>query len=208
MIPDRRAAAAAIEAFLKALGHDPQGELAGTGERVAEAWCDDLLDGYKQDPAKILREGSIDRPWSRGLEWPALVTLRDLSVVTVCPHHLLPAHGAALIAYQPSGRIHSEATRRTSRVAGLGTLARVLDAFAHRLTLQEEIGENLVRLLCDAHGLGADGALCVLRLTHTCLVARGERKTGAIVETVSFGGRFEPGRELHDVARAVLREGR
>ena len=170
---DRKAAARAIEDFLRALGHEPEGELSGTGERVADAWADDLLEGEAIDAAALLREGAIEvGPTSAGL-----AVLRDLSVTTVCPHHLLPAIGTALVAYLP-GR----------RVAGLGTIARVVDVVSRRLTLQEEIGGKVVDLLVQE--LGARGALCQLALTHTCLVSRGERKTGALVETIAVAGSF------------------
>src|SRR5258706_14365385 len=109
---DRRAAARAIEDFLRALGHAPEGDLEGTGERVADAWADDLLEGEAVDAATVLREGALDL----GAEGSGLVVVRDLTVTTICPHHLLPAQGTAMVAYLPS-----------ARVAGIGTIARVVD---------------------------------------------------------------------------------
>ncbi|MDI1479967.1 GTP cyclohydrolase I [Polyangium sp. y55x31] len=170
---DRRAAARAVEDFLRALGHEPVGELEGTGERVADAWADDLLEGESIDAAAVLREGSLGVTDTG----TGIVVVRDLAVTTICPHHLLPAFGSAIVAYQPG-----------ARVAGIGTLARVVDVVARRLTLQEQIGATVVDLI--GRELEAKGALCKLSLTHTCLVSRGERKTGAIVETLSFGGSF------------------
>jgi len=179
---DRTAAARAIHDFLRALGHEPTGELAGTGERVADAWADDLLEGQSIDAAAVLREGSLDViPSGTGL-----VIVRDLAVTTVCPHHLLPAFGLATVAYLPR-----------ARVAGIGTLARVVDVVARRLILQEQIGTTVVDLMCSE--LSAEAALCRLTLTHTCLVSRGERKTSAIVETIAFGGTF-----AEDVAGRTL----
>jgi len=171
---DRRAAARAVEDFLRALGHEPVGELASTGERVADAWADDLLEGESIDAAALLRESSLATTDAGS----GIVVVRDLAVTTVCPHHLLPALGTAVVAYQPGGRI-----------AGIGALARVVDAVARRLTLQEQIGTTVVELLCRE--LDAKGALCRLVLTHTCLVSRGARKTGALVETIAFGGSFD-----------------
>ena len=154
---DRTAAARAIDDFLRALGHEPTGELASTGERVADAWADDLLEGQSIDAAAVLREGSLETtPAGTGL-----VIVRDL----------------ATIAYLPR-----------ARVAGIGTLARVIDVVARRLILQEQIGSTVVELVCSE--LGAEAAICRLALTHTCLVSRGERKTSAIVETIAFGGTF------------------
>ncbi|AGP33017.1 GTP cyclohydrolase I [Sorangium cellulosum] len=187
---DRQRAARAIEEFLRALGRDVEGELAGTGERVADAWADDLIEGEAIDAAAVLREGAMEMgPFERGL-----VVARDLSVTTMCPHHLLPGHGTGVVAYLPG-----------ARVAGIGTIAHVLDALARRLTLQERIGGQLVDLLVGE--LGARGALCKLTLTHTCLIARGERKAGAVIETVAVAGVFaEPGPE-RDLAFAAALEG-
>jgi GTP cyclohydrolase IA len=184
---DRKAAARAIEDFLRALGHEPVGELAGTGERVADAWADDLLEGQAIDAAALLREGAIDA----GSTCTGLVILRELAVTTVCPHHLLPALGTALVAYLP-GR----------RIAGLGTIGRVVDVVARRLTLQEHIGATVAELLVNE--LGARGALCQLALTHTCLVSRGERKTGALVETIAFTGAFAEDGPERSLAIAAL----
>jgi GTP cyclohydrolase I len=184
---DRRAAARAIEDFLRALGHAPEGNLEGTGERVADAWADDLLEGESIDAGAVLREGSIEAGPGGG----CLVVVRDLAVTTMCPHHLLPAHGTGLVAYLPGDRL-----------AGIGTLAHVLDALSRRLTLQERIGADVVALL--ARELGARGALCKLALTHSCLVARGERKTGAVVETIAVSGTFAHASPDRDLAFAAL----
>jgi GTP cyclohydrolase I len=188
---DRKAAAKAIEDFLRALGHEIAGELAGTGERVADAWADDLLEGESIDAAAVLREGSMEM----GDRERGLVVVRDLAVTTMCPHHLLPAYGVGLVAYQP-GR----------RIAGVGTVAHVLDALSRRLTLQEQIGETVADLL--THELGARGALCRLSLTHTCLVARGERKSGSLVETIATAGTFAEPSSDRDLAFAALSAGR
>jgi GTP cyclohydrolase IA len=184
---DREAAARAIEDFLRALGKEPEGELDGTGQRVADAWIDDLLEGEAIDAGALLRDGSFE--WEGG---PAgLVVLRELAVTTMCPHHLLPAHGKGIVAYLP-GR----------RVAGIGTIAHVLDTLSHRLTLQERIGSDVAELLVSE--LGARGALCRLVLTHTCLIARGERKHGSEVDTIAVAGSFsEPGHD-RDLAFAAL----
>ena len=179
---DREAAARAIEDFLRALGHEPEGDLAGTGERVADAWADDLLEGEAIDAAAVLREGSI----AIDADGAGLVVVRDLAVTTMCPHHLLPAMGTGLVAYLPG-----------DRVAGIGTIAHVLDALSRRLTLQERIGADVAAML--VRELGARGALCRLALTHSCLSARGERNSGAIVETLAVAGSFataSPDREL------------
>jgi GTP cyclohydrolase I len=160
----------AISAFLTAIDAEPKGELADTPRLVTEAWCDDLLSGRDEDPARLLADGSIacDDPGG-------VVALRQLAVSTMCPHHLLPAHGHADVVYVPA-----------ARVAGFGAIARCLRAVTRRLVLQEPAGARMARLLVDE--LGARSAACRLRLAHTCLIVRGASETGAVVETMAFEG--------------------
>jgi GTP cyclohydrolase I len=170
MSVDREAAARAVEAFLRAIGRDPdhEAELVGTGARVAAAYLDELCDGYAKDAATLLRSNLVGGTTS-------IVVLRDFAVATMCPHHLMSASGAATVAFAPNGKL-----------VGVGALAELVDVFAHRLTLQETIGERVVGAL--AAELDVRWAACRIALTHGCLVARGERKHGAVVETVAFTG--------------------
>ena len=189
MAVDKAEAANAVAQFLRALGVDPQRdpELAGTPARVAEAWANDLVDGYDVDVGSLLeRESSpvIDA---------GIVSVRGLSVSTICPHHLLPARGTATVLYLPG-----------SRVAGLGTVARLLDAFAHRLTLQETITSSVAASLVQH--LGARGAACKLSMAHDCLSSRGERKADAVVDTIAFAGSFEKPGPDRDLAILTLGE--
>lgn len=171
---DRGAAERAIAAFLSALGHDAStsSELTDTPARVAEAFASDLLSGYSVDVPGLLSAESSPLPPSGP---KGLVAVRDISVVTVCPHHLLPGLGVATVGYLPGDRL-----------VGIGTVARVVDAFARRLTLQEVIGQSVVRALVE-HG-GARGAVCRLSLSHTCLAARGARQAAATVMTLAALG--------------------
>jgi GTP cyclohydrolase I len=168
--PDREAAAAAIDAFLRALGRDALAETAlqGTGARVADAYIDELCDGYDVDVEALLRAEAIPGATD-------VVSLQDITVSTVCPHHLLPSSGTASVAFGP-GKL----------LVGLGTLVKVVDAFAHRLTLQEDIGQNVVEALL-AH-LSARWAACRIVLAHECVSARGARRHGTRAETVAFIG--------------------
>ena len=167
---DREAAARAIEAFLSALGRDPahEPELAGTGERVARAWADDLLAGYAVDTDVLLAENVLAGT-------SALVVVRGIPVATTCPHHLMPSTGEATVAFAPADRL-----------VGVGAVARLVDAFARRLALQEQIGEHVVGAL-ERH-LHPRWAACRIVLSHACMVARGERTHGARVETVATRG--------------------
>ncbi|HET8734040.1 MAG TPA: GTP cyclohydrolase I [Anaeromyxobacteraceae bacterium] len=147
--PPRPGAAAlprAVADFLDALALPPEvrrgPDLAGTPARVAEAWREDLLDGYGRDPAAILAE-------TMPASGRDLVAVTAIDFHSVCPHHLLPSRGLAHLAYVPGGR-----------VVGFGQLARLVDALAHRLVLQEDLARQVVEALMTH--LGARGAACVL----------------------------------------------
>jgi GTP cyclohydrolase I len=170
---DREAAARAIDAFLQALGRNAEREpeLAGTGARVAAAFADDLLRGYAVDVDALLSQSVIAGR-------SGLVIVRDIPVATTCPHHLLPGAGLATVAFAPDRRL-----------LGIGTVAQLVEAFARRLTLQEQIGEEVVGAL-EKH-LAPRWVACRLVLSHGCMTVRGERVHGAKVETVAH--RRSPG---------------
>jgi GTP cyclohydrolase IA len=168
---DRNAAAAAIDAFLRAIGRDParEPELRGTGERVADAFALELCDGYGVDADALLRGAQIEATSAD------LVVLRNVEITTTCPHHLIPAKGTAAIAFAPRGV-----------VVGLGVLVRLIDAFAHRLTLQEEIGVHVAEAL--ERVVRPEWVGCRLVLEHGCVFARGARRHGVKVETLALRG--------------------
>jgi GTP cyclohydrolase I len=167
---NREAAAQAIDAFLRALGRDPTHEpdIVGTGERVAAAYADELLAGYAVDIDALLSQ-SVFAGTSE------LVVVRDVPVVTTCPHHLMPSTGHATVAFAPE-----------EHLLGIGTVGRLIDAFARRLMLQEHLGERVVAAL-QKH-LAPRWAACRLSLSHACMTARGERAHGARVETLALSG--------------------
>jgi len=188
--PDYQAAAAAIDAFLRALGREPEREsaLLGTPARVAEMFGRDLCAGYETDATALLAREAFPaqaRPGGSGV-----VVVRDLAVTTTCPHHLMPATGLATVAFAPQARL-----------IGIGTVGRALDALSRRLTLQEEIGENLAHALFDA--LAPEWAGCRLVLTHTCMTARDQRRHGARVETLSVVPVTERASAYHVLSASV-----
>jgi GTP cyclohydrolase I len=164
-----------VEAFLDALAL-PDGvrrgeDLAQTPRRVAEAWAEDLLDGYRLDPREILAEGVPAT--SRGL-----VAVTGIDYHSMCPHHLLPSRGVAHVAYLPG-----------ARVVGFGQLARLVDCFAHRLILEEDLARDVAEAL--VRELGARGAACVLDAEQFCLSVRGERRREARAHAECFVGELE-----------------
>ncbi len=190
--PSAAALARAVKAFLDALDLPPAvrrgADLRGTPARVAEAWRRDLLDGYGRDAASLLGETMP----SAGRE---LVAVTGIDFHSVCPHHLLPSRGLAHVAYVPGGR-----------VVGFGQLARLVDALAHRLVLQEDLARQVVEALMTH--LGARGAACVLEAEQMCLSVRGEKRARARAHAQCFGGVLEEDGALQRrVLAAVSRAG-
>ena len=171
---DRDGAVKAIEDFLRALGHEPTGDLQQTGQLVAEAWSNDLLAGYQRDPRATLRDGIIDFDGPTG----QLVAVRRIAVTCICPHHLLPAHGHGDVVFSP--RRH---------IAGFGSITRAVTTLAQRFALQERLTADIAELIHSA--LESDGALCRLELTHTCMITRGSRQTEARIVTLATAGEFQ-----------------
>ena len=191
MSVDAPAAEAAIAAFLRALGHDPAREeaLEATPARVTEAFTNELLSGERRDVGELLLEGSEPAPDGE----QGVVVVDNIDVATVCPHHLLPGVGKATVAYLPG-----------SRIVGIGAIARLVDACARRLTLQEAIGKNVVDALIE-HA-GALGAYCGLSMLHTCLATRGAKQSDARVRTVATGGAFDDAEGAARLALALKTE--
>lgn len=183
---DLQRAARAVDELLRALGHSPEerADLAETPARVAEAWSGDLLDGTTMDPAEILEAVAS--------ETRELVVVTGLPLTGMCAHHLLPFHGVAHVGYRPTGK-----------VIGLSSLGRLVDCFAHRLTIQEQVGREVTDALIKE--IGAAGAACVLEAQHTCMISRGARQSGARVTTVSLAGTMHEGGPDHALLWAALR---
>jgi GTP cyclohydrolase I len=172
-------AAKAIEDLLRALGRSPgrNPELLDTPVRTARMWLDDLLDGYALEPADILAGGS---PAGGHL---GMVVVRDIFFHSVCPHHLLPYHGVAHVAYVPGDRI-----------IGFSQINRLLDCLSHRLVLQEEACRGVAEALVEH--LGAVGAGCVLDAEQLCMIVRGVRKPGSRSITSAYAGSLAESADL------------
>jgi GTP cyclohydrolase IA len=176
--PDLARAERGVRELLLGLGFELEaGELEGTPARVVNAYAKELLAGYDDDLAEVIREGS--EPCSGALD-PVLLT--DIQTATVCPHHLLVAEGRAMVAYEPGARL-----------LGLGTIVRVVEVVSRRLAFQEEIAGLVVRALMEE--AGAQGAYCQLELEHACLRDRGSRERAAKTLSAQAAGTLsEPGR--------------
>ncbi len=168
----------AVKDFLVAAGLDPNdANLVETPARVTEAWADEFLDGYAKSPKQVLAERF---PVSQASD-REVVIVSDLWFRSMCPHHLLPYSGRAHLAYVPG-----------DHVIGFGRLSALLDAFAHRLVLQEELARQVATSLMTE--LGSQGAACILEAEQTCLRLRGGEQCDAITHAEAYEGILrEPG---------------
>jgi len=148
-----------------------EGELRRTPARVAQVWKEDLLSGYREDPARLLRPLRTRRTGD-------VVAVREIPFISVCIHHLLPFHGRVHVAYVPSGTI-----------TGVSRLAALVRCLSRRLQLQEVLTREIAEAI-QTH-LRPEGAVCVIEATHLCMTGRGERSAGAYVVTSAFTGCLE-----------------
>ena len=159
----------AIEDFLDAAGFDRHSEehLKSSGQRVAEAWIDDLLEGQGEDPAAALGDAFPESSTDA-------VLVSDIEFFSSCPHHLMPYKGRAHIAYIPNGQ-----------AVGFSGIIRMLDVLAHRLTLQEWLTRDVVDCLMEC--LEPAGAACIIEATPMCVYARGVRRPCRVASTAFRG---------------------
>lgn len=152
---------------------DPNPERQGldkTPKRVAAA-MQTLTDGYQQDPKKILTSALFDE------EYKQMVLVKDIELYSLCEHHLLPFFGKAHVAYIPNGKI-----------TGLSKIARVVEAFARRLQVQERLTTQIRDCIQDA--LKPLGVAVVIEAHHLCMMMRGVQKQNSVTTTSAFTGIF------------------
>lgn len=164
---------AAIRDFLRAAGIEIEGtELEETPSRVARAWVSSFLDGYRADSAAILSE-TYRPPTGPG----SMVLLKAIPFHGLCPHHLLPYYGRAHLAYIPG-----------KKLASLSSLTRLVDAYAHRLEIQETVTRQIAEALTEH--LGALGAAVALETDQLCMTMRHPHRKGTRTVTQHFTGAF------------------
>ncbi|MDR1354712.1 MAG: GTP cyclohydrolase I FolE [Propionibacteriaceae bacterium] len=167
---DELRAAAAVRELLLAIGENPDREgLRQTPMRVAKA-CTEVFAGVAKNPADILAttfDASHDE----------MVLVRDIEIYSMCEHHLLPFHGVAHVAYIPP---------ETGHITGLSKLARLVDAYAKRLQVQERLTTQIADALVTH--LNARGVLVVVECEHLCMTMRGVRKPGSKTITSAVRG--------------------
>jgi GTP cyclohydrolase I len=170
--PSRDEAEKAVRTLLQWAGDNPEREgLKDTPARVAKAF-EDWFAGYDQDP-----EAYLARTFEEVAGYDDMVILRDIRFESHCEHHLAPIIGRAHVGYLP-----------THRVVGISKLARVVEAFARRLQVQEKMNAQIAH--CIQTVLEPRGVAVVIEAAHQCMTTRGVHKTGVTLVTSTMLGDF------------------
>jgi GTP cyclohydrolase I len=158
--------------ILGLLGEDPEREgLIKTPHRVAQA-LQYVTHGYQLDPVEIIRSAIFSE------EHNQMVIVKDIELYSMCEHHMLPFFGKAHVAYIPNGKI-----------TGLSKIARVVDAYARRLQVQERLTVQIRDCIHEA--LNPLGVAVVIEAKHMCMMMRGIQKQNSVTTTSAFTGEFE-----------------
>jgi len=160
-----------IESLLGELGEDPSRDgLKATPARVSRA-LRQLTDGYGVDPAEIVAGAIFEQ------DYDEMVVVKDIPFYSLCEHHMLPFFGTCHVGYLPRGK-----------VVGLSKIPRVVEAFAHRLQLQERMTKEIAEALNGA--VAPRGVGVVVEARHLCMEMRGVQKTGGQLITSCMLGTF------------------
>jgi GTP cyclohydrolase I len=175
---DNLIAEARIREILKYIGEDPEREgLRKTPERVRKSY-DEIFGGYKYDPKQILsatfaEDGVVEDKYQQGM-----VIVRDIQFYSHCEHHMVPFFGKAHVGYIPS-----------KKVVGLSKIARLVDAYARRLQIQERLGKQVADTMMEV--LEPLGVMVVIEAEHMCMKMRGIKNPCADTVTSVVRGAFE-----------------
>jgi GTP cyclohydrolase I len=170
--PTRTQAEEAVRTLILWAGDDPDREgLVGTPDRVVRSY-EEFYAGYAQDPEAILRT-----TFEEVEGYDEMVLLRDIPFESHCEHHMVPIIGKAHIAYLPN-----------KRVVGISKLARIVEAYAKRLQIQEKMTAQIANAINNV--LSPKGVAVVVEGVHQCMTTRGVQKPGVSMITSTMLGAF------------------
>jgi GTP cyclohydrolase I len=177
----------AVRLMIEAMGEDPEREgLRSTPRRVAEFY-EEALSGLRTRPEDILSVCYEQE------DHEEIVLLKDISLFSLCEHHLLPFFGKVHVAYIP----------RQDRIVGVSKLVRVVDMFSHRLQLQERLTKQIADTLMKI--ARPHGAMVVVEAEHLCMTMRGVKKPGAKMVTSAMRGIFLKDARTRSEAMALIK---
>lgn len=162
----------AVTKILELLGEDPEREgLLKTPSRVAKA-LKFLTEGYEQNPKEILNKALFTSSNDE------MVVVRDIEFYSMCEHHMLPIIGRAHVAYIPDGK-----------VVGLSKIPRIVNVFARRLQIQEQMTEQIADAIAET--IHPKGVAVVVHARHMCMEMRGVQKINSTTVSSALRGLFK-----------------
>ncbi len=174
-----------VRLILEGIGEDPEREgLQETPRRVAEMYAE-LTSGMREDPSEHIVPLS-------GNKHDEMVIVKDISIASLCEHHLAPFVGKCHIAYIP----------KDGKILGVSKLARLAETFARRLQLQERLTSEIANTLFER--LQPLGVMVVVEAEHTCMTLRGVKKSGAKTVTSAVLGGFRKDPRTRAEAMALI----
>lgn len=169
---ERARALEAVRELIRWIGDDPKREgLKDTPRRVVDAFLE-YFQGYEECP-----ETYLQRTFEQVGGYDEIVLLKDIPFHSHCEHHMAPIHGKAHVAYLP-----------TDKVVGISKLARVVQAYARRLQVQERLTAEIAD--CIQKVLEPQGVAVVIEASHACMTARGVNTPGVSMTTSRMMGVF------------------
>ncbi|MDH3943560.1 MAG: GTP cyclohydrolase I FolE [Anaerolineae bacterium] len=178
----------AIRTLLENIGEDPERQgLLGTPDRVARMFGE-LTSGYHIDPEKLINNAIFEANYDE------MVIVKDIDFYSLCEHHMLPFYGRAHVAYIPNGK-----------VIGLSKIPRIVEMFARRLQIQEQMTSQIANFLQDT--LDTDGVAVVVEGAHMCSMMRGVKKANARMTTSTMLGCFRDNEKTRSEFMAHLAHG-
>jgi len=160
-----------FQSLITEIGEDINRDgLKKTPERAAKAF-DFLTQGYSQDVQAIINNAVFES------DMDEMVIVKDIDFYSLCEHHLLPFFGKCHVAYIPKGK-----------VIGLSKMARIVDVFARRLQIQEQLTLQIAHALAD--NIQAEGVGVILEAQHLCMMMRGVQKQNSVMTTSCMLGSF------------------
>ncbi len=172
----------AVKALLESLGEDCDREgLKDTPMRVARMY-NEIFEGYSIEPSELLLSATFQEDVGiecDGIDYlQGMVIVRDIAFFSHCEHHMVPFHGKVHVGYIPK-----------NKVVGLSKIARVVDAYARRLQIQERLTKQIADCITEA--LNPQGVMVVVEAEHLCMKMRGIKNPCADTVTSTVRGLFE-----------------
>jgi len=161
-----------IKKILEYIGEDPEREgLIDTPQRVTQAW-EFLTKGYKENPEEIIKKALFKSDNNQ------MVIIKDIELYSTCEHHLLPIIGRVHVAYIPDGK-----------VVGLSKIPRVVNVFARRMQIQEQLTEQIADAINVT--IKPKGVAVVVQARHMCMEMRGVEKINSTTTSSALRGLFK-----------------